>query len=193
MTFTNLIWKFNQFHKIYIYIYIYIYIWKWKNLKTTKIVDRGGTRIKPSPISPCVCVKIFSILKRKNSGLISHWKINVSYKSLKSILCIQELGYFEYTPLLVSLKPSLLSPFMCVKIYSNWYTNTPIANLNITTKEYKHHFNYPDRSCISCHIIFWKGGAVREKSMLIACNKQSHFSRRGEREKRVVIIRLSFL
>lgn len=31
---------------------------------------------------------------------------------------------------------------------------------------------------------------MREKSMLIACNKQ--FSRRGEREKRV-IIRLSFL
>ena len=47
-----------------------------------------------------VCVlKILSILKRKNSGLIPHWKMSVSKKSLKIVLCIQELGPFGYIPL----------------------------------------------------------------------------------------------
>ena len=34
------------------------------------------------------------------------------------MLCIQELGPFGYTPLIVSLKPSSLSPFVCIKILS---------------------------------------------------------------------------
>ena len=48
--------------------------------------------LKPSLISPCVCVcvKILSILKRKNSGLIPHWKMSVSKRGLKPVLCIQE-------------------------------------------------------------------------------------------------------
>ena len=56
--------------------------------------------LKPSLISPCVCVrvKIHSILKRKNSGLIPHWKMSVSYRCLKLVLCIQELDPFGYIP-----------------------------------------------------------------------------------------------
>ena len=75
-----------------------------------------------------VYVKIHSILKRKNNGLIPHWKIRVSYRSLKLVLyiqefdpfkytlllCIQKLGTFEYTPLLISLNSFLLSPCVCV-------------------------------------------------------------------------------
>ena len=70
----------------------------------------------PLSLCVCVCVKILSILKRKNSGLIPHWKMRVSYRDLKPVLCIQELSPFGYTPLLVSLKPSPFSPCVCVKI-----------------------------------------------------------------------------
>ena len=34
--------------------------------------------LRPSPLSPYVCVKIFSILKRKNCGFISYWKMSLS-------------------------------------------------------------------------------------------------------------------
>ena len=44
--------------------------------------------------------------------------MSVNYRYLKPVLCIQELGPFGYTPLLVSLKPSTLSPCVCVKILS---------------------------------------------------------------------------
>ena len=54
---------------------------------------------KLSPLSPCVCVKILIILKRKNNGLIPHWKMSVSYRDLKHVLCIQELGPFGYITL----------------------------------------------------------------------------------------------
>ena len=38
---------------------------------------------KPSPLSSCVCVlKIFSILKRKNSGLIPHQKMSMSKRGI---------------------------------------------------------------------------------------------------------------
>ena len=43
--------------------------------------------------------------------------MSVSYRGLKHVLCIQDLGLFEYTPLLVSLKPSPLSPCVCVLKY----------------------------------------------------------------------------
>ena len=46
-----------------------------------------GLNLLPSPLV-CVYVKILSILKRKNSGLISHWKMSVSYRGLKLVLCI---------------------------------------------------------------------------------------------------------
>ena len=55
---------------------------------------------KPSSRSSCVCVlKIFSILKRKNSGLILHWKMSVSQRGLKPVLYIQKLDPFGYTSL----------------------------------------------------------------------------------------------
>ena len=44
--------------------------------------------------------------------------MSVSYRGLKFVLCIQDLEYFVYTSLFVSLKPSLLSPCVCVKILS---------------------------------------------------------------------------
>jgi len=43
--------------------------------------------------------------------------MNVSYRHLKSVLCIQELDSFRYTLLLVYLKPSLISPYVCVLKY----------------------------------------------------------------------------
>ena len=47
---------------------------------------------------PFVCVlKIFSILKRKNSGLIPHWKMSVSKRDLKHVMYIKELSPFGYT------------------------------------------------------------------------------------------------
>ena len=62
-----------------------------------------------------MAVKILSILKRKNSGLILHWKMSVSYRCLKSVLCIQELDDFGYIPLSISLRPSPFSPLpVCV-------------------------------------------------------------------------------
>ena len=60
----------------------------------------------------CVCVKILNILKRKNSGLIPHWKMS-ELRGLKFVLCIQELGPFGYSQLLASLRFSPLLP-MCV-------------------------------------------------------------------------------
>ena len=45
--------------------------------------------------------------------------MSVSYRGLKLVLCIQELGSFGYTPLSVFLKPFLLPPVrvcVCVKI-----------------------------------------------------------------------------
>ena len=48
--------------------------------------------------------------KRKNSGFIPHWKMSVRYRGLKPVLCIQKLGHFGYTPLLVSLEPPPFSP-----------------------------------------------------------------------------------
>ena len=79
--------------------------------------------LKPSPLSPCVCVCVLKYLvfsKKKNSGLIPHWKMSVSYRGLKHMLCIQELGPFGYTLLLVSLKSSSFSSCVCVcvKIFS---------------------------------------------------------------------------
>ena len=59
---------------------------------------------KPSPLPPCVYIKISSILKKKKKKkqwLIPHWKMNLNYKGLKSVMCIQELGQFRYTSLLV--------------------------------------------------------------------------------------------
>ena len=46
--------------------------------------------------------------------------MSVSYRGLKLVLCIQELGLSGYIPLLVSLEPSPLSlcVCMCVKILS---------------------------------------------------------------------------
>ena len=45
--------------------------------------------------------------------------MSVSYKGLKSVLCVQKLGSFGYTPLLVSLKIfSSLPLYVCVKILS---------------------------------------------------------------------------
>ena len=58
------------------------------------------------------------IPKLKNSGLIPHWKMSVSYRNLKFMMRIQELGSFEYTPLSISLKHFLLSSCVCVKILS---------------------------------------------------------------------------
>ena len=43
--------------------------------------------------------------------------MSVSYRGLKSVLCIQELDPFGYTPLLVSLKPFPLFPCVCVLKY----------------------------------------------------------------------------
>ena len=40
----------------------------------------------------------------------------MSYRGLKLVLYIQELGYFEYKPLSLSLRPFFLSPCVCVKI-----------------------------------------------------------------------------
>ena len=41
--------------------------------------------------------------------------MSVSYRGLKLVLCIQELGSFGNTPLSVFLKPSLLPPVrVCV-------------------------------------------------------------------------------
>jgi len=40
--------------------------------------------------------------------------MNVIYRGLMPILCIQELDYFGYTSLLISLKPSSLSPYVYV-------------------------------------------------------------------------------
>ena len=54
--------------------------------------------LKPSPFSLCVCVlKYLVFSKEKNSGLILHSKMGVSYRGLKFMLCIQELGPFGYT------------------------------------------------------------------------------------------------
>ena len=47
--------------------------------------------------------------------------MSVSYKSLKFVLCIQELDHFRYTLLIISLKHFPLSPYMCVKILSILY------------------------------------------------------------------------
>ena len=55
--------------------------------------------------------------KRKNSGLILHWKMSVRYRGLKPVLCIQKLGHFGYTPLLVSLKPPPFFP--CAYVCKN--------------------------------------------------------------------------
>ena len=63
--------------------------------------------------------------KRKNSGLIPHWKMSVRYRGLKPVLCIQKLGHFGYTPLLVSLKHFPLSPCVC----SLSYTSYLVSNL----------------------------------------------------------------
>ena len=71
--------------------------------------------LRPSPrvsVCVCVCVKILNILKRKNSGLIPHWKMS-ELRGLKFVLCIQELGPFGYSQLLASLRFSPLLP-MCV-------------------------------------------------------------------------------
>ena len=43
----------------------------------------------PLCVCVCVCVKILSILKRKNNGLISYWKMSVSYRGLKLVLCFK--------------------------------------------------------------------------------------------------------
>ena len=40
--------------------------------------------------------------------------MSVSKRGLKSVLCIQELDHFIYTPLLISLKNLLLSSRVCV-------------------------------------------------------------------------------
>ena len=51
--------------------------------------------LKSSSFSPCVCVlKYLVFSKEKNSGLILHSKMGVSYRGLKLMLCIQELGPF---------------------------------------------------------------------------------------------------
>ena len=42
--------------------------------------------------------------------------MSVSYRGSKPVMCIQELGPFRYIPLLVSLKSSLRSPCVFVKI-----------------------------------------------------------------------------
>ena len=49
--------------------------------------------------------------------------MSVSYKGLKFVLCILELGPFEYTPLSVSLKPPPLSFCVCVLKYVVFFKN----------------------------------------------------------------------
>ena len=67
---------------------------------------RSASALTHQPTNPIlknecdVCVlKIFSILKRKNSGLTPYWKMSVSKRGLKHVLCIQDLDIFRYTPL----------------------------------------------------------------------------------------------
>ena len=54
-------------------------MWKIVRLKTY-VALYGRVKKKSNAFSPlCVCVlKILNILKRKNSGLIPHWKMSVS-------------------------------------------------------------------------------------------------------------------
>ena len=70
--------------------------------------------LRPSPrVSVCVCIKILNILKRKNSGLIPHWKMS-ELRGLKFVLYIQELGPSRYSQLSVSLR---FSPFLPMCVY----------------------------------------------------------------------------
>ena len=65
--------------------------------------------------------------------------MSVGYRGLKPILCIQELDLFGYTPLSASLKPSHLSPYVCVRVKI-----LSIFNNNNNNKKLES-FNYLDR------------------------------------------------
>ena len=84
---------------------------------------------------------LFPIFGTKRNRLIKFWnnyemyqtfalsptnntQMSVSLRGLKSVLCIKELGHFEYMSLSISLKSSPISPCVCVKILGILKKNT---------------------------------------------------------------------
>ena len=74
-------------------------------------------------------LKYLVLLKKKISRLILHWKISVSLRDLKSVLCIQELDFSEYTLLSVSLRPSPLFVCVCVLKYLVFFKKKKVISV----------------------------------------------------------------